>query len=169
MRVLIRSLGTVAIVSGLSLCPPAFAQHQHEAAGHSHDRVEAHGGAATMTKEFHFETVFHRDAVMIYLYDGSQGPLDAKGLTGAVEIQFRDKSRESLQANLEYVPVESGGLGYLRASLDLKGIADQEAKATVDIHGLPGDDEKDVSYRETFRLAQDQEEDQGHDDGHGHH
>jgi len=172
MRALIRTLGTVAIVSGLLFCTPTFAQHEHdEGTGHSHALAEAHGGASTMSKEFHFETVFHQDAVMIYVYDGSQKPMDASGLTGTIDMQFKDKSRESLQAKLEYVAGGSDEVGYLRGSLDLDGVADQAAKAKVEIHGLSGRDEKDVSYRETFRLATEGDDDDHGDDhggGHGH-
>lgn len=167
MKSMIRPLIALAVLCALPVIAPAYAQHDEEGAGHSHDRAESHGGSATMTKEFHFETVFHSDAVMIYVYDGSQGPLDAKGVTGTVDLEFRDRGRQPLHAKLEYVPAESGEVGYLRAALDLSEIAEAEAKAKVDLHGLAGGSEKEVSFRETFRLAEEAGHD-GHGEGHEH-
>ena len=78
MKTMIRALSAVALLCLLPISSPALGQHQHEeeAEGHAHDRSEAHGGSSTMTEDFHFETVFHEDAVMIYVYDGTRNPCD---------------------------------------------------------------------------------------------
>ncbi len=99
---------SAAVAFGLG-ANPAFAQHDHgehghgaheegEKAGHSHERVEGHGGAVTMSKEFHIETVFMPDQVRLYLYDGSQNPMHVKhwkkGLVEATGVvDFRDRGR----------------------------------------------------------------------------
>lgn len=69
-------------------------QHQHEKqeaqAGHSHAKAEIHGGEALMTTAHHFEVVWMPDHVMVYLYDQSQKPLTAKGVSGEVVFKFKD-------------------------------------------------------------------------------
>ncbi len=98
--------GAVAFGLGVN---PVSAQHDHgehehggeehgEKTGHSHERVEGHGGAVTMSKEFHIETVFMPDQVRLYLYDGSQNPMHVKhwknGLVEATGIvDYRDRGR----------------------------------------------------------------------------
>ncbi|MFQ5489596.1 MAG: heavy metal-binding domain-containing protein [Phycisphaerae bacterium] len=86
----------------------AAAQHAHEGdetAGQSHERAEGHGGAVTMSKEFHVETVFLPDQVRLYLYDQKQNPMHVKhwekGLVEATGVmQFRDRQRGT--ATLEF-------------------------------------------------------------------
>lgn len=119
---------SAAMVFGLGL-DPALAQHGHEghdhghkagaeehgeAAGHSHERAEGHGGVVTTTKEFHVETVFMPDQVRLYLYDSSQNPMHVKhwkkGLveaTGVVEVRGRDGGRGA--AFLKFVHASAGG------------------------------------------------------------
>jgi len=88
---------------GLALSP-AMAQHDHgaheqgEEAGHSHEKAAAHGGAVTMSKEFHVETVVMPDQVRLYLCDGSQNPMHVKhwekGLVEATGVvNFRERGR----------------------------------------------------------------------------
>jgi len=92
-----------AFAFGLAL-RPAMAQHDHgaheqgEEAGHSHEKAAAHGGAVTMSKEFHVETVFMPDQVRLYLYDASQNPMHVKhrekGLMEATGVvDFRERGR----------------------------------------------------------------------------
>lgn len=110
--------GAVAFGLGVN---PVSAQHDHgghdhgahehgegegEGAGHSHERAEGHGGAVTMSKEFHVETVFMPDQVRLYLYDGSQNPTHVKHWkTGLVEatgtVEFRESGRGT--ATLKFV------------------------------------------------------------------
>ncbi len=101
---------SAAVVFGLGV-NPVSAQHDHgghdhgahehgEGAGHSHGRVEGHGGVVTMSKEFHIETVFMPDEVRLYLYDGSQNPMHVKhwknGLVEATGVvDFRDSGRRA--------------------------------------------------------------------------
>jgi len=128
--------------------------HEHgEAAGHSHEKAEIHGGNVTMTKEFHFETVFHPDEVHVYVYNGAQDPIDPKGVTGSVRIEWRDSAQPAATASFEYVPGSSGKVGHLQAPVDLSGVAEDQAKAAVDLTSLPGKAETELSYKETVRLS----------------
>ncbi len=92
-----------AVIFGLG-ASSALAQHDHgshkhgEKAGHSHKMAEAHGGAVTMSKEFHVETVFMPDEVRLYLYDDDQNPMHVKHWkSGLVEatgvVNYRDSGR----------------------------------------------------------------------------
>ncbi len=79
--------------------------HQHgEGAGHSHEQAEGHGGAVTMSKEFHVETVFMPNQVRLYLYDSEQNPMHVKHWkSGLVEasgtVAYRDRGRGTTTLN----------------------------------------------------------------------
>jgi Heavy metal binding domain len=104
--------GAVAFGFGVN---PVSAQHDHsghdhgdkghgEKAGHSHESAEGHGGAVTMSKEFHVETVFMPDQVRLYLYDGEQNPVHVKhwkkGLVEATgTVDYRDRGRGTTTLN----------------------------------------------------------------------
>ena len=142
---------------------------KEEAEGHGHDKAERHGGQATMTNEFHFEVLFHRDSVQVYFYDGKQNPISARGASGTVSLSFRDHHRERVSAELAYVkPAEKdeGGHGhghkektaphpqdFLEAAIDLAKVQEGAMKALFDLKGLAGKEEKAVSFKETFKLA----------------
>ncbi len=79
---------------------PVFSQ---EKAGHSHERAEKHGGEVVMSKEHHFEVVWMPNHVMVYVYDGKQNPLDAKGVTG--EVTFKFKGGKSETKELKFMDV----------------------------------------------------------------
>lgn len=103
----------------------ASAQHEHEGhehdqgkqehreeAGHSHEKAEVHGGVATMSKQFHVETVFMPDQIRLYLYDGKQNPMHVKhwkkGLVEATgTVDFRDRSRGTESLTFEHAVVGS--------------------------------------------------------------
>ena len=102
--------GLLALV-GLGL---AVAQHEDEpeASGHSHDKAAAHGGTVTMTKEFHFETVFGSDQIRVYMYDAMQNPMqivshEGAGVQAVVSIEFKDRNREKVRIKLK-PPNDSG-------------------------------------------------------------
>lgn len=80
--------------------------HDEESAGHGQNKAAAHGGGVTMTKEFHFESVFTPKEIRVYAYDGSQNPMQVKhwkqGLIGGkVMVQFRDRSRKPIHIDLK--------------------------------------------------------------------
>ncbi len=140
----------------------------HDGMGHSHDMAAMHGGQVTMTKEFHFEVAFDRGSVNVYVYDGSQEPISAKGLTGDVTISFRDSDMKPIKAELSYgEPGETtgehaghghageneAGQDFLRSDLDLTEVQEGDAKALFVLKNLPGDKEKEITLKESFKLA----------------
>jgi|GEM_PF-2445794 len=82
------------------------AQHSHdEGAGHSHERAAAHGGSVSMTREFHFESVFLPNEIRVYVYDGDQNPMPAGNwksgpIKGTVTVQFRDRTKKPQEIKL---------------------------------------------------------------------
>lgn len=141
-----------AAVLATTAALPAGAQDE-SAEGHSHARSELHGGVVTMTREFHFEVAFLPAAVRVYLYDGFQKPLSAKGIEGDVKVYFR-KGRKPVEAGFTYVkPAAAGGQDYLEAPLELARVEEGQAKATVNLRGLPGEEEKTVRFRESVQVA----------------
>ncbi len=105
----LKKLARVLIVAAFSLGMQNALMAQESKAGHSHAKAEMHGGSAMMTKQYHFEVVFKSDAIQVYLYDGEQKPLSAKGVKGEVALKFTDGKSQTLP--LEYVspPVTEKG------------------------------------------------------------
>jgi hypothetical protein len=143
-------------------------QHKHhaEGEGYSSGDAGAHGGQVTMTKEFHVEVAFDRESARVYLYDGKQNPISAKGVTGTVNFSFRDGGRESVDAKLSYVEPRKGhgkgnsiggahqmGHGFLQADVNLAEVREGDMKATFVLENLPGESEKEITLEETFKLA----------------
>lgn len=132
-----------------------------EAEGHGHKKAEAHGGQVTMTKEFHFEVLFHRDEVRVYLYDIKQNPLSMHGIAGTVS--FRTRTGRKPAAQLRYVAPHGGdhdegghheakkAVGYLSARAHLASAHPGGLKATFHLRNLPGKHEKELSFIETFQ------------------
>jgi hypothetical protein len=141
-------------------------KNHNEGTGHSHNKAGGHGGQVTMTKEFHFEVVFERRAVNVFLYNAKQNPISAKSVTGTVSFSFRDKDRQPVDAELSYGnpagehdgnPSHEGehtrGQDFLRADVDLSEVQEGEMKAVFALKGLPGENEKEITLKEAFKLA----------------
>ncbi len=135
-------------------------QHEHEtqSTGHSHDKASPHGGQVTMTQEFHVEVAFDRDAVIVYLYDSAQNPISAENVSATATLTFRDKDRVPVEVELVYVnpaDEDDGDMAqdFLRADVDLSEVQEGDMKAVFTVTGLPGDDETEVTLKETFQLA----------------
>lgn len=143
------------------------AGHAGEAEGHAHDKAALHGGQVTMSieKEFHFEVLFQRDTVKVYLYNGDQLPISAKGVTGTVKLSSKDRSRKPISTVFAYFKSEEegehgqghkeehGDQDFLQATIDSSKIQEGDAKADFSIKNLPGNKEKTVDFRETFQLT----------------
>lgn len=148
-----------------------------EEAGHSHDRATAHGGGVAMTQEFHFETVFRADGIAVYVYDGTQNPVDLSGTkaTGTVTVQFRDRSKKPLEAPLRLaMPPEEHSehnhadgeqavaeaehaaeaeQSHLSALIALADVESDGARARIHITDLPGKKEKEVTFLQKVSIA----------------
>ena len=148
--------------------------HSNETKGHSQAKAEQHGGLITMStkKEFHFEVVFHRDSVRVYLYDGKQNPISAKGVSGITSLLFRepDHKPKSLNADLVYInPAEQKKdeddhghkkeekgrheQDFLQAKINLAKVQTGSMKAVFALKNLPGKNEKNVTFLKTFKLG----------------
>ncbi len=146
----------------------------NEAKGHSQAKAEQHGGLITMStkKEFHFEVVFHSDSVQVYLYDGKQNPISAKGVSGITSLLFRepDHKPKSLNADLVYInPAEQKKdeddhghkkeekgrheQDFLQAKINLTKVQTGNMKAVFALKNLPGKNEKNVNFLKIFKLG----------------
>ncbi len=167
--------GSIAVViAGVLYAPHLFHDHDAEhdsaaiseegGAGHGHEKAAVHGGEVVMTKEFHVEVVQAAEGLRLYLYDGAQRPLSSRGVTGQVEIAFRDRTRAAIRETLEYTEKDRGGQDSLVARVDARGA---EAKATFHLAGLPGKQEQHVEFTQVLSTKLD-DAGQGSDHA-GHH
>jgi hypothetical protein len=129
--------------------------------------LERHGGQVTVTEEFQFEVVFSRDAVQLYLYDGEKSPVSAEEINGTVRFAFRGLGGKSSSLELAYVgsvDEEKGAHGhekgngrqqqdFLQAKVDLNKLQEGDMIAGFALKNLPGEKEKEVEFRESFKLA----------------
>jgi hypothetical protein len=138
--------------------------HHEGVSGHSHEASELHGGKVTMTDEFHFEVAFQRDQILVYGYDRAQKAIDLGGVSGTARVDFRDSGRDAIEVALTYVKPEAQSghghhghaevrFGHLIAEVDLGKVEEGNAKATLMLQGLPGSSEKEVRFKETFKIA----------------
>jgi hypothetical protein len=137
-----------------------------EAAGHSHEMSELHGGQATMTKHNHFETVFGPDGIRIYRYSDKQVPMNVGKAAGSATLQFRDGSKKEVPlvpttpkegetivyfcpGHSEATQMEPGVCeacgsmvlvqqDYLFGKVDLSELESGSVKAVMHIKGMPG-------------------------------
>jgi len=74
--------------------------HDHassaEALSQSRARSEAHGGCSAMTKAHGFEVVYLAEGIRLYVYDGQQNPISARGVEGLVTLSGSDGRGETL-------------------------------------------------------------------------
>ena len=150
---------------------------QESKAGHSHAKAEMHGGSVFMSQLHHFEVVFKPNGIRVYLYDGRQKPLSAKGVKGQVTLKFRDGKSETLPLQVvaatkmmehkdEKGKMHEGmhekqekshhdsmpmSMQYLQAKVDLSKISAGQMKAVFSLEGLPNEKETKATFTETFR------------------
>jgi len=166
---------------------PAFAtaneEHPHgsaaksESGTHSHEKSEMNGGHATMTEAHHFETVFGKDGIRIYVYSDDQKPMAVGKAVGAVTLKWKDgatrevplvvKTAKAGEAAVYYCPMGAEFVGkeagrcpkcgmdlvaqdYLFAAADLSKAEPGSLKAVLRVTGLAGD-EQEATFTETYR------------------
>ena len=172
MHLFSRKIAVMTLFSMLVLFQPLHLSAQEGKSGHSHHKAEMHGGSVAMSKMHHFEVVFKKDQVQVYLYDLHQNPLAAKGVSGKVTLKFRKGKSKTLP--LEFVAASKGmahpeagemhdhghekeeanhamGMSFLRAKVDLSSIKPGQMKAVFSLTGLPNTKERAATFTETFR------------------
>ena len=177
----------IPLIAFAMLHIPAFAQ---EKAGHSHEQAEIHGGEVLMSKQHHFEVVWMEDHVMVYLYDGHQKPLPAKGVTGEVTFKFKGGKTQKATLQLmeagkmqEMMQHEAGeghehegkmadmhkmmaNQDHLVAKVDLGTAKEGEVKAVFALKGLPNEKEPEATFTATYKKMKMK---QSHEMEHGEH
>lgn len=153
---------------------PSIAQ---EKAGHGHKKAEMHGGTVLMTKQHHFEVAWKPDHVMIFLYDGHQKPLPAKGVKGEVTFKFKDgktikKELMLMEASkmkgmhhdegdehgehkngnkMAEMRGMMGNQDHFMAKVDLGGAKEGEVKAIFTLEGLPNKNESTATFTAKYK------------------
>lgn len=155
-----RLIGTLVIVLGVFLSlnyRQVLAQDhedKHEMAGHGHDRASLHGGSVTMTQQHHFEVIFQKKELRVYVYTIGQDPIfDLKGISGSVF--FQSKGGDTLTVDLSYaIPdsTEEATQGYLSLEYDFSSVKEGTMKASISLEGLSNDNESSVTFRESVKL-----------------
>ena len=97
------NVGRVLSVAILFVSLSTSLNAQESKKGHSHGKAEMHGGTVAMSKMHHFEVVFKPDAIQVYLYDGRQNPLSAKGVEGTVTLKFRGMDAKTVPLQVAYM------------------------------------------------------------------
>lgn len=143
----------------LFFSPIALAQghggHDHGGGHDSGHAAQGHGGHVSKTKAHHFEVVFLRDGIRVYVMSAAKQAIDPAHVQGAVKVEFQEKGKKSKTATLEHVAPARGAHepGYLHAKLDLSKVSEGEAEATFKLQGLPDRKERAVSFEQKFHLA----------------
>lgn len=178
----------MALIAFVLLQSPVSAQ---EKAGHSHEKAEIHGGEVLMSKQHHFEVVWMEDHVMVFLYDGQQKPLAAKGVNGEVTFKFKDgRSQQEALIPMEVSKMQGmhhdeseehgehkednkmaamrqmmGNQDHFMAKVDLSGAKEGEVKATFTLQGLPNKKESTATFTAKYKkikMSHDHEEKSEH-------
>jgi hypothetical protein len=182
-------LGGGALVGRGGQAPAADGGHANCAASsdqtgitreHSHQESELHGGHVSMTKTHHFETVFDRNRISIYIYSADQAPMMVEGARGTITLKYKNGTTKdvALASELptkgeptvyfcpmhpEVVQKEPGICGKcggmtlytqnrLAAMVDLSKVAPGSLRAVIHIKGL-GKDEPEVTFTEDYAPA----------------
>ncbi|RMD98553.1 MAG: hypothetical protein D6814_07325 [Calditrichaeota bacterium] len=184
-----RKIAWIPLFAMLAFFHPIHLSAQEGKAGHSHHKAEMHGGSVAMSKMHHFEVVFKKDQVQVYLYDLHQNAIPAKGVSGKVTLKFRKGEAKTLP--LEFVAAAKGmehheagemhehghekeeadhemGMSFLRAKVDLSKVKPGQMKAVFSLSGLPNAKERAATFTETFRGFSGMNKSH-HDEGKEHH
>lgn len=156
--------------------------HQH--AGHDHDQATLHGGRVTVVEDYHFETVFSKDGIRVFIYTANQAPMMVKKVKGTATLAFENGPKVDLKLvrtepsegapavhfcpmHEEVVQFKTGlcthcsGMklfvqDYLFAKADLSKVKPGKMKAAVTIEGLKGKKEA-LSFTEVYAQPKTEE------------
>lgn len=197
MNTSVQLIGRITLAIFFLVGVQSFSFAQEAKKGHSHAKVEIHGGTVSMSKYHHFEAVFKPDGIQVYLYDGLQNPLSAKGVEGEVTLKFRigepqklpltyvSKNPEMAEEHQKEMTHEHGerkehaddeadhdmaaGMDYLQAEVDLGKVKAGTMKAIFTLKGLPSEKEGKATFTATFAgFLQEKDSHREHHDAHKH-
>jgi len=139
---------------------------QESESGHSHEQAQSHSGKVVMTQDHHFEVVPMMHGLSVFGYDYNQNPIDVSDVTGSVTIMTQEgetlaETLNPYNQNRMNMDGASGMSGeeasmmnsMLYADINLEDIDAQEVKVVIELENLPGDEESEVTFRETLDLA----------------
>ncbi|MHB1560525.1 MAG: hypothetical protein ACYC61_23985 [Isosphaeraceae bacterium] len=156
-RKLFTALG-IALTLGLTSNGLARAQ-EGQARQHQPGREHKHGdplhhGKVTMTREYHFETVFARDGLKVYPRTHGDQPINASRLTGTATFYHPKSPDPWFTRKLTPTAARPGQAATsLDLKLDLSKVPADGAKVAFRVEGLPKPGEPTATFTVPFALA----------------
>ena len=141
----------IAVVSGLMpLLGIVGAQEAHDHGGASHGGVEA------MTKRHHFEAVFAKGGVRLYVHGADHKSVDVSHLSASATFYHPSSSKPWFTRKLRPAATASGlPPASLDLTMNLSRVPTKGAKVSLEVSGLPDPGEPTVSFTVPFTLADD--------------
>lgn len=139
--------------SGLSRAQEGQA-HQHQRGQETKHGAPLHGGKVTMTKEYHFETVFASDGLKVYPRTHGDQPINASRLTGTATFYHPNAPGPWFTRKLTPTAARPGQASTsLDLKLDLSKVPAAGAKVAFRVEGLPEPEEPTATFTVPFTLA----------------
>ena len=135
----------------------------HNDADHQHSQTppasmatpRSHGGQVHATSFQRFEVVYLPHETRVYLYGADRQPLSPRGADGQIAMQVRGND-QVYRYPLKPTAATSGAgwEEFLLAPVDVRQIRDGDMAVTFHLTMLPSEQERHVSFTQTFALTQ---------------
>ncbi|HEY4760073.1 MAG TPA: hypothetical protein VIH42_05775 [Thermoguttaceae bacterium] len=131
------------------------AEHNSTGTDHPSETLSApHGGQINKTANYNIEIVYLPKEIRVYLYDSKDKPVAPRGATGQIVMQVKG-NQQALQYPLKpsVASTDATEPDHLAAAIDNSRIRDGDATVTVELSGLPKEQNSRVSFTQTFALS----------------
>jgi hypothetical protein len=118
--------------------------------GHDHGGA-SHGGVEAKTKKHHFESVFTKGGVRLYVHGADHKPVDASHLSATATFYHPSSQAPWFTRNLK--PASRQASEALVLVLDLSKVPTEGAKVAFRVAGLADSGEQTATFTVPFRLA----------------
>jgi len=147
-RAFFTTLGA-ALVAAAGVMAPAGA---HD--GHDHGGAQ-HGGVEAKTKRHHFEAVFTKAGVTLYVHGAEHKPVELAGLSASATFYHPNAPEKPwFSRELKAKPASPGQAAHsLAAAVDLSKAPEKGARVAFRVTGLADPAEPDASFTVPFSLA----------------
>jgi hypothetical protein len=135
-----------AVASGMFVTTGLVAAHE----GHDHGGA-SHGGVEAKTKRHHFEAVFAKGGVRLYVHGADHKPINASHLSATATFYHPSSQAPWFTRNLQ--PASQQASEALELVLDLSKVPTDGAKVAFRVTGLADPSEQTATFTVPFRLA----------------
>ncbi|HWT80962.1 MAG TPA: hypothetical protein VN648_19405 [Candidatus Methylomirabilis sp.] len=141
--------GTVAF--GMILATGLMAAY----GGHDHAGA-SHGGAEAKTKRHHFEAVFAKAGLRLYVHRADHKPIDVSGLNATATFYYPNSQNAWFTRKLHPAPAGQGQVPTsLELVMDLSRVPTKGASVAFQVSRLPDPGEPTATFTVPFTLADD--------------